>query len=505
MPRKDKNKRKLRAKKVITQHSIIKSSIRKQSQKNNLHDEHQQLLSIFDSTDQLTYVVDPDSYEVLYLNQAGKDIFGDVVGKKCYQALQHNSKPCSFCTNKYIFGKNLGKSYIWEFKNHISNRWYHCIDKAIKWPDGRMVRYEMAVDIQEKKLAEEIFKERYDALAKKISRQTIGLEELVQKRTAELAKMNYELQSEIADRKIAEKALLESEERYRRVVELSPDAIIVHSKGKIVFINHSGLQIIGAQKEEEMIGRNILDFVHPDYREVVMERAQKMYKAEVVSPLIEEKFIRLDGSIIDVEVAAAGFHFQNEPAVLVVVRDITERKKDENLILHLAYHDSVTGLPNRILFHDRIELAMAQAKRYQQKLAVMFLDLDKFKHINDTLGHTVGDQLLKEIGSRLTNLLRKMDTIARMGGDEFMILLAEINNENDVIEIVNKIMQSFQEVFQINGHTINITTSIGVVLYPEHGEDAETLIQNADIAMYHSKDLGRNRYCVFTEELRLTA
>ena len=175
-----------------------------------------------------------------------------------------------------------------------------------------------------------------------------------------------------------------------------------------------------------------------------------------------------------------------------------QRERAEETIRQMEYHDSLTGLPNRLLFNDRFTLALAQAKRNKQKLSVMILDLDKFKEVNDSLGHNIGDQLLKGVGQRLAGLLRRTDTVARIGGDEFIVLLSTIKHENDSIEIAQKIMHAFQKPFDIDDHKIRNTTSIGIALYPEDGEDIATLVKNADIAMYRAKEQGRNKYCRYT-------
>jgi len=175
-------------------------------------------------------------------------------------------------------------------------------------------------------------------------------------------------------------------------------------------------------------------------------------------------------------------------------QEITERKRAEETIKHLAYHDALTGLPNRRLFNDRLNLALAHTQRSQQKLAVMLFDLDHFKEVNDTLGHGVGDQLLQVVSERLTNLLRKGDTVARMGGDEFMLLLPEIAQMEDVAKVAQKILEALREPFGFDGYELHITTSIGIALYPDDGEDGDTLMKNADIAMYRAKDQGRDNY-----------
>ncbi|MDH5203747.1 MAG: sensor domain-containing diguanylate cyclase, partial [Nitrospirota bacterium] len=175
-----------------------------------------------------------------------------------------------------------------------------------------------------------------------------------------------------------------------------------------------------------------------------------------------------------------------------------QRERAEETINQMAYHDSLTGLPNRQLFNDRFALALAQTKRNDQKLAVMILDLDNFKEVNDSRGHITGDHLLKDVGKKLSGLLRKTDTVARLGGDEFIILLPIIKRDDDSAEIAHKIMQAFQEPFVIDDQEIYTTTSIGIAIYPRDGRDGATLIKNADIAMYRAKEQGRNKYCHYT-------
>jgi diguanylate cyclase (GGDEF)-like protein len=176
--------------------------------------------------------------------------------------------------------------------------------------------------------------------------------------------------------------------------------------------------------------------------------------------------------------------------------DITERKRTEEELAYMATHDALTGLPNRWLFNDRLSLELARAQRNRQKLAVMLLDLDYFKDVNDTLGHTVGDKLLQVVGRRLTSLVRKSDTVARLGGDEFMLIsiFPGIMGEEDAARIAQRTLEAFRSPFVFNGHEIRITTSIGIAIYPDDGKDADTLMKNADIAMYRAKEHGRDNY-----------
>jgi diguanylate cyclase (GGDEF)-like protein len=181
-------------------------------------------------------------------------------------------------------------------------------------------------------------------------------------------------------------------------------------------------------------------------------------------------------------------------AFVATTRDITKRKRAEEKLAYMATHDALTDLPNRMLFNDRLVLALAHAHRNRQKLAVMLLDLDHFKDVNDTLGHSVGDRLLQAVGERLTSLLRRSDTIARMGGDEFMLILPEVSRVEGTAKVAEKILEAFRKPFVFDGHALQITTSIGIAIYPNDGEDADTLVKNADIAMYRVKARGRDNY-----------
>ncbi|ABO49880.1 diguanylate cyclase/phosphodiesterase with PAS/PAC and GAF sensor(s) [Desulforamulus reducens MI-1] len=179
-------------------------------------------------------------------------------------------------------------------------------------------------------------------------------------------------------------------------------------------------------------------------------------------------------------------------------QELAERKRIEEILRYLAYHDSLTELPNRTLFNDRLSMALNQAHRNKNKLAVMFLDLDHFKKVNDTLGHDIGDQLLKGIAQRFSKLLRKGDTIARIGGDEFTILLHNITRAENASIVADKIIDTLANPWIIGNHEFHITTSIGIALYPDDGTDAESLLKNADAAMYQAKEMGRNNYQFYT-------
>jgi diguanylate cyclase (GGDEF)-like protein len=185
--------------------------------------------------------------------------------------------------------------------------------------------------------------------------------------------------------------------------------------------------------------------------------------------------------------------------------DVTERKVAEERVQSLAYYDGLTGLPNRILLRDRFSKALATALRQGHKVALLFLDLDRFKIINDSLGHSVGDLLLQEVAVRLKNCAREEDTVARLSGDEFLIVLTNVRNLPDVAVAAERFMDAMTAEFVIQGHSLSISCSLGVSIFPEHGRDSETLIVNADAAMYRAKEAGRNTLQLFTADMNSRA
>ena len=217
--------------------------------------------------------------------------------------------------------------------------------------------------------------------------------------------------------------------------------------------------------------------------------------------------IRRDGVEAGIEDSAAPIHDRRGQVTgaVMVFRDVSKARALALRMSYLAQHDSLTDLPNRILFNDRLTHALGLARRRRQKLAVLFLDVDRFKHINDSLGHAIGDRLLQSVAQRLLDCVRRSDTVSRQGGDEFVILLSEVAHPEDAAVSAEKILQAMSAPHRIGQHDVHHTMSIGIVTYPDDGTDAETLVRNADFAMYHAKNSGRNNYQFFKPEMNVRA
>ena len=293
-------------------------------------------------------------------------------------------------------------------------------------------------------------------------------------------------------------AVKESEERYRLLVELSPDGIAVHVDEKFVFMNPACARFLGAKNPDQLMGKPVFDFINSDYHQLEKNRIRLMQQQSDSVPWIQEKFIRLDGQEIDVEVAGVSFLHQGAPAVQIIFRDITERRIVEERLKRLALYDTLTGLPNRTLFFDRMGHLLALATRHQYVLALLYMDFDRFKVINDTLGHEAGDLLLAEASKRMTACTRKADTVARMGGDEFIGICGRIASPEDAGIVAKKIIEALSAPFDLNGHECTIGASIGISLYPFDGDDVETLVKKADDAMYRVKETRKGGYAYFS-------
>ena len=309
---------------------------------------------------------------------------------------------------------------------------------------------------------------------------------------------------DITERKFAENALRDSEARYRLMAENSTDMISrTTPRGRFLYVSDAARQILGYEPAE-MIGRSIFEFALDDDHHLLRRVTELLDEPQTFSFRVRKR----DGSIVWLESRSRAVRDPGSGAMLEIVavsRDISERRRAEEQIEYQAYHDALTGLPNRLLFRDRLTIALAHAKRQRTPVAVMFLDLDRFKIVNDTLGHSLGDELLRIIATRLRSVLREGDTIARMGGDEFTVLLTDLKNPDDAAMIAQKLLDTVAEPVRIDGQELYVTTSIGIALFPSDGETAEALLQSADGAMYRAKESGRNSYQLCTPAMNRRA
>jgi diguanylate cyclase (GGDEF)-like protein/PAS domain S-box-containing protein len=296
--------------------------------------------------------------------------------------------------------------------------------------------------------------------------------------------------------------LNEQTARLQAIFNTDPQCIkLLDSKGIIREMNQCGLDLLGVSDSHAVIGKSLLDFILPQYHESVMVFLQSVLQGNP-SALVFEVFCA-DGGHRWMESHATLFdsptHGKN--LILSVTLDITERKQAEQQLSFLAQHDALTGLPNRLLFTDRLQQTMIEAERHQRLAGVAFLDLDSFKNINDSLGHDIGDVALVAVAARLGEALRPGDTVARLGGDEFAIVLSDIARMEDTPMIAQRILEIFTEPFHVDGREIFISASLGITLYPIDGNDAETLLRNADTAMYRAKVHGRSTCQFYTAEM----
>jgi len=297
-----------------------------------------------------------------------------------------------------------------------------------------------------------------------------------------------------------EKALRDSEERYRSLVENISEIVYSLDENAVITYISPNIESISGYSSSEVIGKKFTEFI---YEKDLTSRTNKLQ--EIMSErkdATDFQFLTKSGKIRWLRTTGRLILKDNRVmGVRGALADITERKLAEEELVYMATHDQLTGLSNRALFNDRLAVELTHARRNPKKLAVMLLDLDEFKEINDAFGHSFGDKLLKAVSRCLSGLLRESDTVARMGGDEFLLLLSEVVHVDDVANIAQKIIDAIQKPILVDGHELNITTSLGIAVYPEGGQDADTLIKNADIAMYYVKKYGRNGYQLYSSNI----
>lgn len=315
------------------------------------------------------------------------------------------------------------------------------------------------------------------------------------------------LMNEVTERKRVEEALKMSERRFRDFAAAASDVVWESDKnGRYTYVSPQVQKLLG-YSADEIIGHSASRFMSPAEADRVREWLAQNTADDKSFRGLEQQLITKTGDTVWVEVS--GIPTFNKEGEFIghrgAARDITDRRKAEDRISYLATRDALTGLPNRVLFNDRLNQGLLSARRKRESLAVMFIDLDRFKHINDSLGHHIGDLLLKEVATRMQSCIRKGDTLSRMGGDEFVVTLEGLQHAEDARQVADKILSAMASPFHVSHHTLTTSCSIGISVFPQDGEDAETLMKNADTAMYHAKEKGRRNYQFFSREMNVKA
>jgi len=290
----------------------------------------------------------------------------------------------------------------------------------------------------------------------------------------------------------------ESEERFLNFIDEANDLIHCNTPdGEILFMNRAMRKSVDCQSDNGGY-EGFFGIVSEDSRDSAAREVRKIISGAKVDAF-ELSFRGVDGQDIRAEGNLTGNFKDGVPVLLWGIwRDVSEKKRAQERLYTLAHNDSLTGLPNRILFRDRLKQAIAFANRQKRSVALLFLDLDRFKVINDSLGHQIGDELLQFVASVLESSVREVDTVARLGGDEFTIVLSNLDRPEDAGLVAKKILNSLQKPFTVDGNELFAMCSIGISIFPEHGEDVDGLIKKADIAMYEAKSLGGDRWAIYT-------
>ena len=309
---------------------------------------------------------------------------------------------------------------------------------------------------------------------------------------------------DVTARKQAKEALQESEARYRYLFQANPHPMWIYDLETLRFlaVNNAAVAHYGYSLGE-FLTMTIKDIRPSGDIQPLLEKLSHLDKTNINISGIW-RHLKKNGTLIDVEITSHRLNFGGSDARLVLINDITERKHAEERIQHLAHFDSLTGLPNRSLLGDRVSQAIRMAQRNHDKLAMLFVDLDHFKNINDTLGHRIGDGLLTEIAKRLKSVVREEDTVARLGGDEFVLLLPRTDADG-AAHVAEKLLEAVAQRYQIEQYELVITTSIGIAIYPNDGMDFDSLTRCADVAMYRGKRDGRNNFRFFTAEMQASS
>jgi diguanylate cyclase (GGDEF)-like protein/PAS domain S-box-containing protein len=422
-----------------------------------LREGKEKLNAMLQSITDLMSMIDKD-LNIIWANKPAKKFFGeDIVGKNCCEVYYGKKEPCELypCVAHMVFEDGKGREH----------------DTRVTAKDGRILFFHCTANV---------------ALRDRNGKPVAVLEIL----------------RDITANKRAEEGLRLTSKVFENTVE---SIIITDAKQKILQVNEAFTRITG-YSPEEVTGKtpDILRSGWHDekfYKEMWKSINQKgMWQGEVWDR-------RKNGEVFAGQLTISAIKDEKGSVrnYVGLYYDITEKKRTEERIQHLAYYDALTNLPNRSLFYDRLEHAVASSHRARKTVALMFLDLDNFKIINDTLGHHVGDMLLKACAGRLTECLRKDTTVSRIGGDEFTVILANIKDPRAPVAVSERIKGVLSRPFTLDGHEVFVTTSIGISLYPDDADNVQTLVMNADTAMYHAKEQGGGRYQFFSKALNVKA
>ncbi|KPB04520.1 bifunctional diguanylate cyclase/phosphodiesterase [Bacillus sp. CHD6a] len=308
--------------------------------------------------------------------------------------------------------------------------------------------------------------------------------------------------SVLIDRRFENQSII-SERRFLSVIESANDAIIISDSTSTIISWNNGAENIFGFTKKEVVGQKLQTIIPKRYQQAHrkgMDRYIATGEPKVIGKTVELEAVKKDGSEIPIELSLAAWKESDAIYFSSIIRDITDRKRNEKKINQMVYLDPLTGLPNRLLLNDRLSLAMDQADQNKHSLSIMFIDLDRFKYINDTLGHAVGDQLLIEVANRIQSFLGRHETLSRQGGDEFIVLLPQ-TTASEVTKRAKAIVDALNKSLIVDEQELFITPSIGITMYPTDGKDIDTLIKNADTAMYQVKERGKNNFQFYTPEM----
>ncbi len=304
---------------------------------------------------------------------------------------------------------------------------------------------------------------------------------------------------DISKHRAAEQSIRDSEERLRKFSDATSEGIVFIEQGVIVDCNEAAARMVRLAVNE-LIGRANADFISPESLETVVNNIRSGFERPYEVTLVRADGTRFAADLVGKDIVSSG-----KTVRMTAIRDISDRKQAEARIQFLAHHDTLTHLPNRALLMDRLQVLLATARRQKSLVGVLFIDLDNFKTINDSLGHYAGDELLKRVAGRLQSCLRGADMVGRLGGDEFVVVITDLATPEDIVPVAEKISEAISEPFSLEEQVLSVSGSIGIAVFPKDGETPDTLIRNADAAMYLAKDRGRSNFQYFMPSLNKSA